>query len=125
MNDEIIPDDIRQFFLQHIDSIAQWEGLLLLRADPETGWNAEAIARRLYINQAEADEILSQLYAKGFLAATPPLYRYQADLPEKEQLIMRAAELYTQHLVPITHLIHSKAKMKVQQFADAFKIRKD
>ena len=51
MVDDIIPEDIRQFLLQHIESIAQWEGLLLMRADPAVVWSAAAIAARTVITK--------------------------------------------------------------------------
>jgi hypothetical protein len=127
MHDEI-PEDIRQFILEYIDSIAQWEGLLLMRAHPETGWSIDAIAQRLYISQAEATVLLARLATQGFLARTGEetlLYRYQPVSPAIEPLIERMAAFYARSLVPITHLIHSKPKSKVQKFADAFRIRKD
>ena len=39
--------------------------------------------------------------------------------------IDRLADLYATHLVEVTHLIHSSLDRKAQQFADAFKWRKD
>jgi hypothetical protein len=39
--------------------------------------------------------------------------------------IDRLADLYSTHLVEVTHLIHSSLDRKAQQFADAFKWRKD
>lgn len=129
MTDEIIPEDVEQFILQHIDSIAQWEGLILMRADPAQEWNALSLARRLYIGETEAAELLSQLASQGFLsvgsASDAPLYRYAPRSPEFDPMIARVAGLYAQYLVPITHLIHSKPKSRIQKFADAFRIRKD
>ena len=40
-------------------------------------------------------------------------------------MIDRLAEVYYQHLVEVTNLIHSKTSKKAQQFADAFKWRKE
>jgi hypothetical protein len=39
--------------------------------------------------------------------------------------IDQLAELYARHLVEVTLLIHSSLDRKAQQFADAFKWRKD
>jgi hypothetical protein len=35
------------------------------------------------------------------------------------------ADVYARYLVPVTNLIHAKPKSRVQEFADAFKLRKD
>jgi hypothetical protein len=122
---EDIPEEIKQFILHYIDSIAQWEGLLLMRSNARTGWSAETIAQRLYISEAEATQLLAQLAAQRFLTQVGSLYHYQPHIPGIDPLIEQVAAFYARSLVPITHLIHSKPKTKVQKFADAFRIRKD
>ncbi len=44
MADELIPPDVREFILTHIDSIAQLEALLLLANQPETRWTVSGVA---------------------------------------------------------------------------------
>jgi hypothetical protein len=128
MAEDIIPNDVRQFILHNIDSIAQMECLLLFRSNRETEWTAEAMAKGLYVSEDDAAAILAQLQARGFLAtsqASPLRYKYQPQSPEMEEITGRMADLYSHYLVPVTHLIHSKPKNRVQEFADAFLIRKD
>lgn len=67
MADDLIPEDLRDFILRHIDSIAQLEALLLLRRNPEETWTAEASAKRLYISEADATHVLDRLCADGLL----------------------------------------------------------
>lgn len=122
---DAIPEDIQQFILLHIDSIAQWEALLLMRGNPQIEWTSDTMAQRLYISGPEALALLRYLAGQGFLIQAHTHYRYQPKSHDTEHLIDRAAMLYARSLVPITHLIHSKPKTKVQKFADAFRIRKD
>lgn len=127
MTDDLIPDDVRQFIVDKIDSVAELEGLLLLSRNPEIEWDAEALAKRLYAERQQAEDVLTHLFSLGFLAATngePPTYRYQPGSPELRQMVDRVAEIYSKYLVPVTNLIHSKPQTKVQQFADAFKLGK-
>lgn len=130
MIDELIPDDVRQFILGKIDSVAQMEGLLLLRSNPEMEWGIEALAERLYIDRNQAATVLAHLYAQNFLSVKEAkgsdirVYSYQPASPELGQMVDRVAETYSKYLVPITNLIHSKPQTRVQQFADAFKLRK-
>ncbi len=65
MADEAIPEDVKQFILQYIDSIAHWEGLLLLRANSHAEWDAPAIARSLYIGDPEAAKSLRNCRHRG------------------------------------------------------------
>lgn len=128
MTDDVVPEDVKQFLLEHFDSIAQWEGLLLFRSNPEEQWGVDAIAKRLYISEADAGKILADLTQQNFLIPArnePGLYQYGPKSPDLERMIGRVAELYSRYLVPITNLIHSKPKTRIQEFADAFRIRKD
>lgn len=125
MTDDVIPEDVKQFFLHAVDSIAQWEGLLLLRADAEKTWEAGALARELYIEERQAVEVLEQLMSNGFVARVGTAYHYQSRNAEVDELVGRAAECYREYLVPVTHIIHAKPKSRVQEFADAFRLRKE
>ena len=127
MADDLIPDDVKQFILDKIDSVAELEGLLLFSRNPETEWNAETLAQRLYASRQQTEDVLTHLHALGFLAvknAESRTYLYQPGSPESGRMVERVAEVYSKYLVPVTNLIHSKPQTKVQQFADAFKLRK-
>lgn len=129
MTDDIIPNDVRQFLLENIDSITQWEGLLLMRARPEQEWSAQAVARNIYVGEPEIAPLLAQLAALGLLDATgvPPdvTYRYRPKSADLARMVEHAADLYKRYLIPVTNVIHSKSKTRIQEFADAFRIRKD
>jgi hypothetical protein len=124
----MIPEEIAQFITNHIDSIAQLEALLLMRREPHGPWSASSLAQRLYTGEKETVDALERLCAAGLATAlghTPACYCYAPVSPELGALVDRTADLYSKHLVPITNLIHSKPKTRVQEFADAFRIRKD
>ena len=128
MAEHIIPEDIAQFILEKIESVAQLEALLLFRGNKEKGWSVKALASRLYISEEQTAQLLLVLSAQGFVSANPEepsAYRYQPGSAELHEKLERLAEFYSKHLVPITNLIHSKPKPKIQQFADAFRLRKD
>lgn len=127
MGEALIPDEVRTFLLQHIDSIAQLEALLLLRADPTCTWNAGTMAKRLYVSAEETAAVLEHLAAHGFVT-TPPdppdSYHYHPVSNDVAHMVDQVADLYAKYLIPVTHLIHSKPRTRVQEFADAFKLRK-
>jgi Mn-dependent DtxR family transcriptional regulator len=123
MADPHIPDDIRDFILRHIDSVAQIEALLLVRSNPQESWNLPKIAARLYINDAAAAEALDRLCADGLLVLADGTYRLEGISAENAQLIEQLHKLYTRHLIPVTNIIHSKPR-RIRSFADAFKFRK-
>ena len=103
-----IPDDIRRFVLTSIPSVPYLEAALLLRGE-ERGWTVTEVARRLYITDAAAEELLEALQAGGLartVAGPAPGYRY---LPRDEALarsMVALADCYRENLFGVTTLIH-------------------
>jgi hypothetical protein len=128
MNRDSIPNDVKQFILERIESVAYLEALLLIRSKPDALWSCEAVANRLYIDQKQTAELLARLDADGFVTSASEedtVYRYQPATAHLQEMVDSLAEFYGKHLVPITNLIHSKPKNRVQEFADAFRLRRD
>lgn len=124
MSGDSIPEDVRNFILSHIDSIAQLEALLLLRREPEGAWDAASVGRRLYIANEAAGDLLTRLRSGGFLETNSEIYRFQCRTPELERFVERVADVYSRQLIPVTHLIHARPS-RIREFANAFKLRKE
>lgn len=113
--------------MEKIDSVADLEGLLLLRRNQESDWNAENLARELYTTREQAGDVLEALYALGFLTVKknePRTFQYQPASANLAEMVERINDVYSKYLIPVTNLIHSKPENKVQKFADAFNLRK-
>jgi hypothetical protein len=123
MADEPVPDAVRDYILNHVDSIAQLEALMLLRAQPGESWDVVKMARRLYISEPEVSDALGRLVNDGVVRFEEGTFSY-SPAPEMHDLIERVAATYRRHLIPVTNLIHSKPS-RIHQFADAFKFRRD
>lgn len=127
MTDELIPAEVEKFILKNIDSIAQLEALLIMAGHAREWWTTESLVRRLYISEGETATVLNRLRNVRLITAeegTPTRFRYQPESEELAGLVSQTAAIYARHLVPVTNLIHSKSTTRVQQFADAFKLRK-
>ncbi|AEG92805.1 hypothetical protein [Ramlibacter tataouinensis] len=126
-----LPPDIRRFILTSVPSVPYLEALLLLRARPQQAWEASDIARRLYLGERQVQELLQALVGNGVASAVPMAeeqkrgYIYQPVSTELAQMLDRLATTYVSNLVPVTDLIHSRIDKRAQQFADAFRWRKD
>lgn len=124
---EELPDDVRRFVIEHINSVEQLETLLLLWSNSAREWSADEVSQALYTPPAAAAMRLEDLRQRGFvtLTGTPgDRYRYRSSSDEQMRLIARLADLYRERRVTIISLIYSKPHDQVQAFADAFKIRK-
>ncbi|MDB5750701.1 MAG: hypothetical protein JWP65_1122 [Ramlibacter sp.] len=121
-----VPAEIRRFILTTIPSVPYLEAVLLLRAEPDHAWDASLLARRLYVGERTAAELLALLTAAGVASAQAGVagVRY-APAPEVASLFDQVALAYATDLVAITDLIHSRIDKRAQQFADAFRFRKE
>ena len=123
------PEDLRRFVLTSIPSVPFLEALLLLRANPTQQWQGATLAGRLYVRERTAEALLEELARAGMAArvdvAAHDRYQYRPASPLLRERIDALADLYARHLVEVTVLIHSSLDRKAQQFADAFKLRKD
>lgn len=123
MADDLIPSDVLEFLLVHIDSIAELEALLLLQRNAGQGWTAAAMSKRLYISEQVCAKVLSHLEADGLCACVEGLYRYALSDTPKGETIDRLAHTYAHYLVPVTNVIHDKPA-RIQKLADAFRFWK-
>jgi DNA-binding IclR family transcriptional regulator len=119
-----IPDDVRRFILTSVPSVPYLEAMLLLRGEPDAAWDAAALARRLYLQPGRAADLLQQLADAAFVVARPDGWRWQPS-PEAADRIAELAHVYSENLLGVTELIHSREDRRAHQFADAFRLRRD
>lgn len=120
-----LPQDLRRFILTSIPSVPYLEALLLLRGESQRSWSAAEAARRLYLPEQRGTELLGELVSAGVARQESLGYRYAPATEELAAMLDRLAVQYSADLVGISDLIHSRVDKKAQQFADAFRIRKD
>jgi DNA-binding Lrp family transcriptional regulator len=123
MSEEGVPDDVRSFLHEYIDSVVQLELLILLCDEkPRT---VEAVAKALRIEPGWTLEGLEKLSARGLISVTGATYHHGPSTPELEQSIRRAIEAYGQRRVSVVSLIYSRPSDPIRSFAEAFRVRKD
>jgi hypothetical protein len=123
-----LPDHVRRFLLTSIPSVPYLEAVLLLRAQRTTAWTVAALSRRLYLREDAAAELLAALAGTGVarvVEGEEPSFLYSPATPELAGMLDEVAKAYATNLVKVTDLIHSRIDRRAQQFADAFRWRKD
>jgi hypothetical protein len=119
---------VQEFIVKNIDSVAQLEALLLLRAGVGQTWDPSAVAARLYIHPRTAADLLRRLHERELImVANPevPAYKYGPTTADLVRLVEDLAGAYARQLVAVTNLIHSKATANVHGFAEAFRFRRE
>lgn len=114
-----------QFIVETIDSVPHLEALLLLWNSRPVQWSAEQMAQRLFVDAQAAERILQDLVRKNLIAVDESKrYGYISE-GEKDQLMAAVDETYRKDLVRLTTAIHTKGPPSVQDFARAFRLKKD
>ena len=122
-----LPGPVRHFILSSVPTVPYLEAVLLLRSDPAQAWDAPGAAARLYLRPAVVRELLAQLASAGIAVPVPGQegsYRY-APAPDLAAMLEQVAAAYSSDLLRVTELIHSRIDKRAQQFADAFRWRKE
>lgn len=126
MSREPIPEELRRFILTSIPSVPFVEAMLVFRGAGGAPVETSLVARRLYVSEKAAADVVSQLAQARFIEPVEsplPTHRFAPD-NELSSMIELLVSFYRSHLVEVTDLIHSKTGRKAQQFADAFKWNK-
>jgi len=118
-----MPEEVRDLIVRHIDSVTQLETLLFLHARSNEQWDAASVAKRLFAPLPDMAAALATLAVDGFLVSERGQYRY-AGRHDRDTAVDALAEAYAHHLIPITNLVHSKAR-HIRTSSDTFKLRKD
>ena len=104
-----LPAGVRRFVERRLASVAELEGLLLVRSAPGERWSAREVAARLYIGQSQARAVLEALHVQQLMARSGADFLYQ---PASDTLVRDVDDLaaaYPRFLIAITELIHAKS----------------
>ena len=123
MSEELMPEQVRNLIVRHIDSVAQLEALLFPYARSSEKWDIATVTKRLYAPLSDMAAALAELTDDGFLVRDGEGYRYARRL-DRDAAVEALAEACAHYLIPFTNLIHSKPN-HIRAVSDAFKFRKD
>ena len=123
-----LPETVRRFIIDHIESVEQLEILLLLLRRPDEAWSAQGVARELRISELSAGERLEDLHRDGVAVqvhdGAEESYRYSARNAQLDESVRGLASAYAERRVTVINLIFSKPTDKISTFANAFRFWK-
>jgi hypothetical protein len=123
-----IPERVRAFVREHIQSIEQVEVLLLLFRTAPREWTAMATGRELRIDPVSAARRLTDFQSHGLVQARPGdealLYWYDGASGSLDRAISELAAAYRERRTALINLIISTPNDDVRVFADAFRLRR-
>jgi len=127
VTEQQIPQRVRAFIADHIDSVLQLEVLLLLHAAPDRHYLRADVARELRIAPEWVQKQLVILQSMGLLESqmngAEPRYHYHPKSADLSEAVDGLAAAYADYRVTVTSLIFATPKDQLRSFADAFRLR--
>jgi hypothetical protein len=126
---EAIPEPVRRFVDECIESVGLLEVLLLLKSDSARAWTAAEVSREVRSDDAWTEIQLEYLGSHGLLVADrsgDPAYRYNPLRPELDVVVEQLGHAFETHRVRVIRLIfHGRSNEPLRAFSDAFRLRGD
>lgn len=128
MSERIFSEDLEKFIAAEINSLEQLEILLLLSGNPHKWWTANGVYDVIKSSVQSVQDRLDEMVHRGMLRKeTDSEVRYQFG-PTNEDVWRITSELrdaYKERSVKVVQAIYSKPPDAVQEFARAFRLRRD
>lgn len=127
-----MPERVRVFLTENVETYEQLEALLLLRIRPEQAWSAAEVAGVLHIDNELAVGALDELCTRRLIEVSRESEhaRYQLGSDtELRQIVDLVARANVENRLEIVRLMHVNAIKRMRAtaartFADAFLIRR-
>lgn len=125
MPENALTREAQQWFAQHIHSVEQLEIFLAVSEDKHRAWTAPEIFRKVQSNENSILRCLQYFATQGVvIVESEGRYRI-ADNAGLLQIASEFARAYRERYVAVIELIYKPPTRQIQDFADAFKLRKD
>lgn len=118
-----VPAEVSRFLTAEIESVAQLEVLLLLRAAADKEWKVEEVARALVMQTSAVAAWLDKMAARRLLRHAGQTYRYAPPSAEVERTIDRLAESYATYRLAVIRVIFPPSGEGATRFSEAFRIK--
>lgn len=127
MAERALPESVEAFVADHIPSVAHLEALLLGQRAAGAEITVDEVAERLFVKQAQAARLLSDLTASGLLRCSARAeFVYAPATAGLAAAVDELVETYRTRLIPLHQLIHDRQRSSAaHDFANAFRFRKD
>jgi hypothetical protein len=126
MNEHKIPEAVRMFIAEQIDSVVALEVLLLLYRSPQREWTEQEVASELRIDPHWTHSKLKALVRSGLACEAGPRlhsYRYYPESLEVNATVAALARTYSDCPLAVISYIYSKPSILLRRLADALRIR--
>ena len=126
MSVESIPADVSRLITAYISSVEQLELLCLLGEKAHRSWTAAQVLQIIQSSEKSIAECLERYRRAGLLQAEHDgSFRFLPTDSSLAQTVAALVKTYRERRVSVIEYIYNKAADPIQDFADAFRLRKE
>jgi hypothetical protein len=121
-----IPAELRQFIAEHVHSVEQLEILILLSENATKAWSVSEVFRQIQSSEKSVLHCLEEFRRAGLANLNAAgLYSFVLREGSLARIVPALAQAYRERRVSIIECIYKKPHDPIQNFADAFRLRKE
>jgi hypothetical protein len=120
-----VDDQVLEFIRSSIKSVWSLELLLFMRRNATRSWTGDQLIRELRSSRTIVNETMSMFVQSGILREDESGVRYEPAHVELEWMIDQLAREYGERPTSVVNAIVSAQNTKLQDFANAFRIKRD
>jgi hypothetical protein len=126
-NDErpVSDDQILDFIRSSVKTVWSLELLLFMRRDPQRAWTIDQVVRELRSSRNIVTEAIGVFVQGGILREEEAGFRYGPATDELDRLVEQLAREYAERPTTVVNAIVEVQSGKLQDFANAFRIKRD
>jgi len=121
----VLSDDALRLLRSSIKSVWSLELLLLLRRQRGTASKIDRLAAETRSSEFVVTDALAALTAAGLVVQSDDGYKYEPATTDLDYLVRQLDTAYAERPTAVIKAIISAPSDKIQNFANAFKLRKD
>jgi hypothetical protein len=123
-----VPPLVRAFVAAHLRSLEELQLLVLLVQSEDRWWDADSASRELLVPLRAARIALDRLASRNLLdirITGDVRYQFRPGTDDLRMAAIACCDAYRANPLAVTTLASGAARRGLQDFADAFRIRKD
>jgi len=123
---EPLSPDLLQFIARYIHSVEQLEILCLVSSAPSRPWTVAEVFHEIQSSEKSVTASLRKFEQDGFLKAKENgTFNFSPATPALTDLVHELSRLYRERSVAIVESIYRRPLQPIENFAEAFRLRKD
>ena len=121
----MLSSEARAFLRSSIRSVWALEALKCLHTEPSRGWTHHLLSVELRASELAIQQALSAFRSAGLVTDEAGVIRFQPETPAQEAVVAEILAEFERRPVALIKEIYIPESRKIQDFADAFRLKKD